>query len=124
MITTPTTITTTQAPTTRNRRHHSLLAGAVAAAAFATTALFTSGNALAPGPADVVSDLTGTTGATAQAVYANSGVPTRVVLWPNYWVTGGSYPAGTPCSNYGIGVGTRTTKVIIVNSSGSQRRCG
>jgi hypothetical protein len=114
---------TTTTTITGNRRHHALLAGAIAAATFATTALFTSSTAIAPGPADLVSDLTGTTGATAQAVYANSGVPTRVLLWPSYFVSGGSYPAGMPCSTYGIGAGTRTTKVIVVNTSGTQRKC-
>jgi hypothetical protein len=119
---------TTKEPTmnttiTRNRRHHSLLAGAIAAVAFATTALLTSSTALAPGPADLKAPLTGSTGATADAVFVNTGTPTRVLLWSSTFVPGGTYPAGTPCSTYGLSAGERTTKVIVVNASGTQRKC-
>jgi hypothetical protein len=115
MNTTPTTIIP-------NRRH-ALLAGAIAAAAFATTALVTSSNALAPGPAELKAPLFGSTGATADAVFVGTLEGTRVLLWSSIFTSGGTAPAGTPCSTYGLSTGQRTTKVIVVNASGTQRKC-
>lgn len=76
-----------------------------------------------PGPADLTANLAGYTGATASAVYTNTGVPTTVVVWPSYFYSGGSWPAGTPCSNGGMTAGQTTTKAIVLNSSGTQRKC-
>lgn len=82
------------------------------------------GSVSAPGPADLTANLSGYTGATAAAVYADSGAPTTVKLWPGVWTSsGGTLAAGTPCSPGSLLAGERATKTIQVNSSGSQARC-
>lgn len=82
-----------------------------------------SGTASAPEPADLTAPLTGTNGATAAAVFTNSGIATRVVVWPIVFTLGGTAAAGTPCSPYGLAPGDRTTRVIVLNSSGTMRKC-
>lgn len=82
------------------------------------------GSALAPEPADLTDPLIGGTGATAGAIITIKPQTTTVLLWPAYFVSGGnSIAAGTPCSTFGIAPGTRTTKRIQENLSGTQRRC-
>lgn len=76
-----------------------------------------------PEPADLTDPLSGSTGATAGAVFTNTGVPTKVVLWPGWFTGGGGWPAGTPCSTYGLAPGATTSKQIVLNSTGTQRKC-
>ena len=80
------------------------------------------GTVSAPEPADLTASLSGSTGATAAAVYSNTFVPTRVLLWPATWTAGGTAAAGTPCSTYGLPVGSRATKTIQLSASGL-RKC-
>jgi hypothetical protein len=76
-----------------------------------------------PGPADLKAPLFGSSGATADAVFTNTTVATKVLLWPGTYTSGNSSPAGTPCNTIGMGTGERTTKQIVVNLSGTQRKC-
>jgi hypothetical protein len=100
---------------------------AAAAVSVATAgALLLSGAGLvtAPGPADLTAPLTGSSGVTANAVFVSTAAPTKVLLWSSSYLSGGTaYPAGTPCSTWGLSAGERTTKQIQVNASGTQRKC-
>jgi hypothetical protein len=80
---------------------------------------FHAGSALAPGPADLTSPLSSSTGALAVAVVVEQQRST-VLLWPEVW-TPGSIAVGTPCATYGLPAGARTSKRIEGN--GSLRRC-
>jgi hypothetical protein len=74
-----------------------------------------------PEPAKLTQSLSGSTGATAAAVYANSGVSTSVIKWVST-AAAGSAAAGTPCTTGDASVDIQTTKVIQVLSNG-YRRC-
>lgn len=75
-----------------------------------------------PEPARLTTDLYGSTGATAAAVYTNTGAATNVIKWPSSYTWSSSPPpAGTPCSNGDVPWGTETLKLI--QGSGSYRRC-
>jgi hypothetical protein len=106
---------------------HNILRPIAAAAVTVATAgaLLLSGAGLvtAPGPADLKAPLTGSSGATANAVDVNTVTPTKVLLWYSTFSPGTSAPAGTPCSTYGMSPGERTTKQIQLNASGTQRKC-
>lgn len=75
-----------------------------------------------PEPARLTSDLVGSTGATAAAVYSSSGSETKTLKWPGSY-TASAFPpvAGTPCSTTDMLAGTETLKLI--QASGSWRRC-
>lgn len=102
-------------------RRGTLAAAFGALASGVLVATLGSGAVSAPEPADLKASLTGPTGATAAATYVYSQVNTTAILWPGSWTAGGKAPAGTPCSTYGLAIGDRTTKVIVV--SGSLRKC-
>jgi hypothetical protein len=89
---------------------------ACAAAAWAIGA----GSVLAPEPADLVSNLSRTTGATAAAVVVKQ-EPKKYLLWPETWQPGANIAAGTPCSPYGLPAGTIPKNRI--QASGNLRRC-
>lgn len=82
--------------------------------------VISAGSVLAPEPADLVSSLSGGTGATAAAVYWETKTWNPYVLWPANWQVG-TMDAGTPCSPYGLPAGARPTKRIV--ASGSLRIC-
>lgn len=75
-----------------------------------------------PEPARLTSDLIGSTGATAAAVYESSGGEVKTLKWPGSYVSV-AYPpaAGTPCSTTDMLAGTETLKLI--QATGSFRRC-
>lgn len=75
-----------------------------------------------PEPARLMSDLTGSTGATAAAVYESSLTEIKTLKWPGTYVSS-AYPPppGTPCSTTDLFSGTEVIKVI--QGSGSYRRC-
>lgn len=101
-----------------------LIAGAVtgAAAVVALTGLGTPAplDAYAPESAQVRANLSGSTGATAAAVYVATQRDTRIVLWPGSWRAGNAV-AGMPCSTSALPVGATTTKVIYAD--GNNRKC-
>lgn len=75
-----------------------------------------------PEPARLTTDLYGATGATAAAVYTNTGTNTNVIKWPSSYTWSSAPPLpGIPCSNGDIPWGTETLKII--QGSGSYRRC-
>jgi hypothetical protein len=74
-----------------------------------------------PEPAKLTQSLSGSTGATAAAVYVNSGIGTSVIKWVST-AAAGSVAAGTPCTTGDASVDTQTTKVIQVLANG-YRRC-
>jgi hypothetical protein len=102
-----------------------VLAGGLTAAAVAFSA--GAGTALAPEPARLATVLSGSTGATAAAVFVNSSAPTRVLYYSSSWVVGGSSgpAAGTPCSSMALPADPTTTQVIQAFTSGAYtyRRC-
>ena len=77
-------------------------------------------DASAPQPADQKAPLANSTGATAAVVGTPAEPANKVLVWPATWQPG-TVPAGTPCSNYGVPPGSRTTKVI--EALGPLRRC-
>jgi hypothetical protein len=81
--------------------------------------MISAGSVLAPEPADLKSELVGSYGATAGAVLWKY-EPAPVLLWPASWEIG-TAPAGTPCSTYALGYGSRATKRI--HASGNYRAC-
>jgi hypothetical protein len=75
-----------------------------------------------PEPARLTKDLFGSTGATAAAVYVNTGAETVVMKWPGSSTWSASPPpAGLPCSTGDIPWNTETLKII--QGTGSTRRC-
>ncbi len=85
--------------------------------------VISAGSVLAPEPADLVSNLSGGTGATAAAVYTHSKNWNPYVLWPAYpTFQRCAHPAGTPCSPYGVAAGTRLT-TRIEDFGGNQCTC-
>lgn len=75
-----------------------------------------------PEPARLMSDLSGSTGATAAAVYETSGLKVEVLKWPATYVSSFTPPAaGTPCSTTDLFSGVETNKII--QGSGSYRKC-
>jgi hypothetical protein len=75
-----------------------------------------------PEPARLVKDLVGSTGATAAAVYTNTGTEAPVVKWPSSYINVASPPLpGTPCSVTDLASGNETLKIL--QGSGTWRRC-
>lgn len=75
-----------------------------------------------PEPTRLSKDLWGATGATAAAVYSNSGIETEVIKYPGSWVNPASPPTpGQPCSTTDLLNGNETLKIL--QSSGTWRRC-
>lgn len=75
-----------------------------------------------PEPARMVKDLIGLTGATAAAVYSNTGTAVDAVKYPASWVNVASPAApGLPCSTTDLAAGNETFKVL--QASGTWRRC-
>ena len=74
-----------------------------------------------PQPAQAVAKLSGSSGASAAAIYVNTLVDTTVVKWPSGYTPGSLAPAGAPCSNVDLLEGTETVKIIQI--IGSSRRC-
>jgi hypothetical protein len=75
-----------------------------------------------PEPARLSQNLTGSTGATAAAVYTTTLIETTVLKWPGSYTSSASPPpAGLPCSTGDLPEGLETLKII--GGSGSYRRC-
>jgi hypothetical protein len=75
-----------------------------------------------PEPARLAKDLFGVTGATAAAVYTNTGTEVAVLKWPSSWINPASPPLpGQPCSTSDLPNGTETLKIL--QGSGTWRRC-
>ena len=74
-----------------------------------------------PEPAQLTQSLSGSTGATAAAVYVNSQSPTNVVKWFSSYYYNPGLAAGTPCSTVNLASSSETLKVIV--ASGSMKRC-
>jgi hypothetical protein len=76
-----------------------------------------------PEPANLTQPLTGSNGASAAAVYVNSGGPTSVVKWsPTFVQTANPPAAGTPCSTGNLDTNGQTLKLIQAGS-GNFRKC-
>jgi hypothetical protein len=99
-----------------------LAAVAVAASSAAGMMVLEAGAVLAPEPVVTTQPLSGTNGATGDAVYLNSGTPTSVLKWYTNYIYAPGLAAGTPCSQTALPVDAVATKVII--ASGNYRRCG
>ena len=101
------------------------LTAVVAAAAIVASAggvwFAGAGTALAPEPAQLTSNLYGSTGATAAAYYVNTAVETGVVKWPGTYHYNPNLAAGTPCSPYDLGAWATTSRVI--QATGNYRKC-
>jgi hypothetical protein len=95
---------------------------AVAASSAAGVIVLEAGTVFAPEPVVTTQTLTGSNGATADAVYQNSGTPTSVIKWYTNYIYAPWLAAGTPCSPTALAVDQVATKVII--ASGNYRRCG
>lgn len=78
------------------------------------------GGYIDPEPARLTQSLSGSTGATAAAIYTISLAPTQVIKWPST-PGAGSAPAGTPCTTGDASINTETTHVIQVLSNGYKR---
>jgi len=77
---------------------------------------------LDPEPVSLVQPIGSTTGATAAAVYVNSGLGTTAIKWPSTYTGGGNLPpAGTSCTTGAANAGTITYQVIV--ASGNYRKC-
>jgi hypothetical protein len=74
-----------------------------------------------PEPAKLTQSLSGSTGATAAAVYANSNTSTNVIKWSST-AAAGSAAGGTACSPGDLSVSSETLKVIQVLPNG-YRKC-
>lgn len=75
-----------------------------------------------PEPARLTADLSGSTGATAAAVYTNTGTGTTVRKWPGTYISTASPPTpGQPCSTSDLANGSETLKIL--QGSGTWRRC-
>jgi hypothetical protein len=79
-------------------------------------------DAWAPEPARLSQNLSGSTGATAAAVYVNTGEPTTVFSRPSTWTAAGPWvEAGRPCATGSLPEGWETTSVI--ERTGNYVRC-
>ncbi len=95
----------------------SLIAAAIAAFGV-TFAAFGTGSALAPEPAKLSAALPASAGRTGDAVYLNSGTPTRVLFYSSSWISDSHGPAaGTPCSTIALALDRVTTQVIQRNAA-------
>jgi hypothetical protein len=94
---------------------------AVAASSAAGVMVLEAGPVLAPEPVVTTMSLSGTNGATADAVYQNSGTPTRVIKWYNQYVYAPWLAAGTPCSLSALPVDAVAYYVIV--AYGPYREC-
>lgn len=90
----------------------------VAAISAASTWLGGAGEALAPEPARLTTNLSGAnTTATADAKYVHANTPTKVVKWyGTTWKTA-NVSAGQPCWPGDLAAGSTTFKVIVVNGA-------
>jgi hypothetical protein len=79
------------------------------------------GTALAPEPVVTTQSLSGTNGALADAVYLNSGTPTRVIKWYPMFVYAPSLAAGTPCSVSALPADATARYVIV--AYGNYKEC-
>lgn len=77
-------------------------------------------DAWAPEPARLSQSLTGSTGATAAAIYVNTSEPTTVLRLPGTWISG-LYESGRACSPYPVSADTITD--MVVERQGSMARC-
>jgi hypothetical protein len=75
-----------------------------------------------PEPVTTTQTLSGSNGATADAVYQNSGTPTSVIKWYTNFIYAPNLAAGTPCSQSDLPVDATAYKSIL--ASGNYRRCG
>ena len=108
-----------------NARWKPAVLAAVTIAALAGSAggtfLAGAGTALAPEPAMLTADLSGSNGATAAALYSNTNVGTSVVKWPKSYTYGPWLAAGTPCNDVDLPPGAVVTSVIV--ATGNYRKC-
>jgi hypothetical protein len=74
-----------------------------------------------PEPAKLTQNLSGSTGATAAAIYTNSEAATNVIKWSST-AAAGSPAGGTPCSPGDLSVSSETLKVIQVLPN-AYRKC-
>lgn len=75
-----------------------------------------------PEPANLTQSLSGTTGASAAAVYANSREGTKVVYWAGSFRSNTlGLAAGTPCSTSGLGSGN--TVLQVIQAQGNFAKC-
>jgi hypothetical protein len=106
----------------RGRRGWAILAAvAVAASSAAGMMVLEAGTVLAPSPVVTTQPLTGYNGASAAAVYENSGTPTRVLRWSNTAMYAPNLAVGTPCSLTALAVDQTAYYVIL--ASGPFRKC-
>jgi hypothetical protein len=98
-----------------------LAAVAVAASSAAGVMVLQAGTVLAPEPVVTTQPLSGTNGATADAVYLNSGTPTTVLKWVNTGVYAPWLAPGTPCTITALPVDGTAYYVIL--ASGPIRKC-
>lgn len=106
----------------RGPRGWAVLAAVVVAASSAGgTMVLEAGTVLAPEPVVTTQPLTGTNGATGDAVYENSGTPTRVLKWSNTAMYAPNLAVGTPCSLTALAVDQTAYYVIL--ASGPFRKC-
>jgi len=92
-----------------------------ATGAAASLWLASADTALAPEPAMLTQNLSGTTGVSASAVYINTSNPTGVVKWPGSYVYSTTLAAGQPCSTVDLGAWSTATRVIV--ATGNYRKC-
>lgn len=75
-----------------------------------------------PEPARLTAPLSGSTGATAAAVFVNTSTSTNVVKWTSGYMSAAWVPAaGTPCSIGDLPAGVDATQMI--QAAGGYRRC-
>jgi hypothetical protein len=98
-----------------------LAAVAVAACSAAGVVVLEAGMVLAPSPVVTTQPLSGYNGASAAAVYENSGTPTRVLRWSNTAMYAPWLAVGTPCSLTALAVDQPAYYVIL--ASGPFRKC-
>jgi len=75
-----------------------------------------------PEPVVTTQSLTGSNGATAAALYQNSGTSTRVTKWYSTGIFAPNLDPGAPCSTSDLPEGATAIKVIL--ASGPYKRCG
>jgi hypothetical protein len=104
---------------------HGILGVAAAVVVMAGSAggtfLATSGSALAPEPARLTAELTGSNGSSGAAYYINTNQQTNVVKWPGTYMYNTTLAPGTPCSPYDLAEGAEATRVI--QATGNYRKC-
>jgi hypothetical protein len=85
------------------------------------------GTALAPEPARLTQDLSGSMGATAAAVYVNTNTQTKVIRWYADWTstdaTVRAAGEGAPCATSDMYSGQQTSKVLHLVFGGTKAKC-